>query len=209
MTPLEIAAGCIGLKEADGSYLKILDGYNQIKPLPRGHKMQQGEAWCACFASYVFHTAGVAGFPSECSCGEMVKKLQAAFLWVENDAYKPEPGDLIFYHWADKGTPKDCTGAPNHVGVVERVSGGSVHVIEGNYTHAVKRRVLKLDGLYIRGYGRTSVLSPQRIHTVARGDSLWALAQYYLGDGTKYRKIMEANNLRSILIYPGQKLVIP
>ena len=67
----------------------------------------------------------------------------------------PAPGDYIFYDWQD-GTnyaDTDNTGAADHVGIVEKVSGQTITVIEGNYSNAVKRRTLAVNGRYIRGYG--------------------------------------------------------
>lgn len=47
-------------------------------------------------------------------------------------------------------------------------------------------------------------------YTVVSGDSLWAIAKKYYGDGSKYGKIVTANGIKNPnLIYPGQKLVIP
>ena len=49
-------------------------------------------------------------------------------------------------------------------------------------------------------------------HTVVSGDTLWAIARRYYGDGSLYRKIFEANRERISdpnLIPPGQVLVIP
>lgn len=49
-------------------------------------------------------------------------------------------------------------------------------------------------------------------YTVVRGDSLWAIAKKFYGDGSLYTKIVEANRDKiknPSLIYPGQKLVIP
>ena len=47
------------------------------------------------------------------------------------------------------------------------------------------------------------------IHTVIRGDSLWAIAERYLGSGTRYGEIKSLNGLSSNVIYPGQQLKIP
>ena len=47
----------------------------------------------------------------------------------------------------------DNTGWPDHVGIVESVSGSTMKVIEGNMSDAVGRRTLKVNGRYIRGYG--------------------------------------------------------
>lgn len=42
-------------------------------------------------------------------------------------------------------------------------------------------------------------------HVVKRGDTLWAIAEKYLGSGTKYQQIVQENNIKNPnLIYPGQ-----
>lgn len=46
-------------------------------------------------------------------------------------------------------------------------------------------------------------------YTVRAGDTLWGIAERFLGAGTKYKAVMSANNLTSSNIYPGQKLIIP
>jgi nucleoid-associated protein YgaU len=51
-----------------------------------------------------------------------------------------------------------------------------------------------------------------RMHTVKKGDTLWAIAKAQYGDGSRYTVIFEAN--RPMLeppdkIYPGQVLRIP
>ena len=48
-------------------------------------------------------------------------------------------------------------------------------------------------------------------YTVKSGDTLWALAKFYYGDGSKYSLIASANPdiTNPNLIYPGQVLVIP
>jgi len=48
------------------------------------------------------------------------------------------------------------------------------------------------------------------VHIVQAGDTLWAVAKKYYGNGNQYPKIAEANKIKNpSLIYPGQKLVIP
>ncbi len=48
-----------------------------------------------------------------------------------------------------------------------------------------------------------------RIHTVTHGDTLWAIAKKYLGDGNRYKEIVSLNGLKSNVIYSGMKLKIP
>ena len=67
-------------------------------------------------------------------------------------AYVPKPGDVIFYDWQDSGSG-DNTGWPDHVGIVEAVSGSTITVIEGNKSDSVSRRTLQVNGKCIRGYG--------------------------------------------------------
>ncbi len=46
-------------------------------------------------------------------------------------------------------------------------------------------------------------------YTVAKGDSLWGIAQKKLGSGARYPEIMSLNGLSSTTIYAGQVLKIP
>jgi LysM repeat protein len=50
----------------------------------------------------------------------------------------------------------------------------------------------------------------KRIYTVVSGDTLWAIAERFYGDGSKYPKIASANGIANPdLIMVGQKLTIP
>jgi hypothetical protein len=47
------------------------------------------------------------------------------------------------------------------------------------------------------------------IHTVVKGDTLWGIAQKYLGSGSKYKQLAALNNIPNPdLIYVGQKIKI-
>lgn len=48
-----------------------------------------------------------------------------------------------------------------------------------------------------------------RAHTVVHGDTLWAIAKKYLGNGSRYKEIVSLNGLKSNVIYSGMKLKIP
>lgn len=49
-----------------------------------------------------------------------------------------------------------------------------------------------------------------KTHTVQSGDTLWAIAKKYYGDGSQYPKIVSANGIGNPnLIHPGQVLMIP
>jgi nucleoid-associated protein YgaU len=49
-----------------------------------------------------------------------------------------------------------------------------------------------------------------RTYTVVSGDTLWAIAERFYGDGNKYQAIADASGVPNPdLIYPGQVLTIP
>jgi hypothetical protein len=145
------ARAWLNKNESDRSFKEILDTYNQIKPLPRGYRVQVSDAWCAAYVSAVFFKCGANDFPFECSCGKMIEKAQQQGIWVENDAYVPEIADVILYNWGDSGKG-DNKGWPNHVGIVEKVENNVITVIEGNIGNEVGRREIEINGRYIRGF---------------------------------------------------------
>lgn len=150
---VEIAKSWIGKNEADGSHRSIIDIYNSHTPLARGYKVKYTDAWCATMVSAVAIAAGCTNvMPTECGCGKMIELYKKIGRWKEDDSYVPEPGDIVFYDWDDNGVG-DCTGNPEHVGIVEACDGNTITVIEGNYSNSVKRRYLNVNGRYIRGFG--------------------------------------------------------
>lgn len=142
----------VGLNEADGSHKAILSIYNTHKPLARGYKVKATDSWCAATVSAAAISCGYTDIiPTECSCGRMIELAQKKGIWVENDAYKPQAADIILYDWNDSGKG-DCTGWPEHIGVVECVNGSTITVIEGNLNNKVGRRYIEVNAKNIRGY---------------------------------------------------------
>lgn len=146
------AQSWIGCNEADGSHKKIIDVYNSHKPWARGYKLPYDVAWCSGFVSAVAIAVGYTDIiPTEVGCGPHIELFKKLGIWVESDNYVPKPADIILFDWEDNGAG-DNTGYPNHIGYVEKVENGKITTIEGNYSNAVKRRTLDVNGKYIRGY---------------------------------------------------------
>ena len=150
---VDLAIACIGIKESNGSHKQIIDVYNSHKPLARGYAMKYTDAWCATFISYLAIRLGITNIiPTECGCERMIELFKKLGEWVEDDAYVPEAGDIIFYDWQDTGKG-DNKGWSDHVGIVEYCDGKQMRVIEGNKNDAVGRRLIDVNARYIRGFG--------------------------------------------------------
>lgn len=221
---VKTAVSYIGCKESNGSHKKIIDIYNGHTPLARGYKVKYTDAWCATFVSAMAIVCGLTDIiPTECGCGQMIELFQKLGEWQENDSYTPQPGDVIFYDWDDSGSG-DNTGWPDHVGIVETISGSTFKVIEGNMSDAVGRRTMTVNGKYIRGYGvpkfsesstvsngsssgSTNSGSGETVYTVVSGDTLTKIAQEY---GTTVQALADYNNISNPnKINVGQKIKIP
>ena len=159
MTELELrtlfvdtARSYYGAEKGSDKHLEILSIYNGQEKLPRGYRMTVNDPWCATFVSAMAVKCALTDIiPTECSCSRMIQLHKALGTWVEKDSYTPEPGDLIIYDWDDNGQG-DCTGDPDHIGIVVRVTDGVIRVIEGNLHSSVWHRDIKVDGKSIRGY---------------------------------------------------------
>ena len=144
--------GWLGWSEANGKHKKIVDIYNNHKPLARGYKVQYTDEWCATAVSAAFIKAGLTdiGF-TECSCNRMIDLYKAKGRWEERDSYVPKIGDILMYDWQDNGIG-DNVGSADHVGLVAAINGTRLTIIEGNKNESVSYRSINANGKYIRGY---------------------------------------------------------
>lgn len=212
---INIALKEIGTCEPSGDdkYIKV---YNQLT----GAGFSMSVAWCAIFVTWVMYTAGVAKsivpYFASCDVGMNWFKKKGQFMKAPayGGSYTPKAGDIIFF--SSKYDQNDST----HVGIVTSCSNGTVHTIEGNTSDAVHERSYALSNKYILGYGvpkygvesitaSAGSTAGYKTHTVVKGDTLWKIAEKYLGDGSKYREIMTLNSLTSTTIHAGLVLAIP
>ena len=149
---VSIMKGWLGWSEANGKHKKIVDIYNNHKPLARGYKVQYTDEWCATAVSAAFIKAGLTdiGF-TECSCNRMIDLYKAKGRWEERDSYAPKIGDILMYDWQDNGIG-DNVGSADHVGLVAAINGTRLTIIEGNKNESVSYRSIYANGKYIRGY---------------------------------------------------------
>lgn len=136
-------------------HLEILKLYNSQNPLPRGVWMLPGYDWCAAFVTAMAVKTGITSIIAcECSCNRQISDYKARGRWIENDAYVPNIGDIVYYDWEDSGYG-DNQGESDHVGIVTAISGDRMTIIEGNTGNdsRVGYRTLIVNGRYIRGYG--------------------------------------------------------
>ena len=148
---LDVMRGWLGFSEANGKFKEIIDLYNGVKQLPRGYAVQYLDEWCDTCVSAAGIKAGCSELIGrECGVEEHVKIFREMGIWIEDGTITPEPGYVIVYNWDKAAQPND--GYSDHIGFVEKVSGGMVTAIEGNRGEKVDRRVIPLGWGYIRGY---------------------------------------------------------
>ena len=193
----------VGLNEKDGSFKPIIDIYNSHNPLARGYKVKYTDHWCAATVSAAFIKNGLTDIaPTECSCSKMIELYKKIGRWEESDGYSPLPGDVIMYDWQDDGIG-DNTGAPDHVGIVEKVSDSIITIIEGNKNEIVARRVLRVNGRYIRGYCLPDYASKTKTTPLPHPDPVFSMANAKVPVLKKGCKGKPVKVLQTILVFHG------
>jgi hypothetical protein len=104
-----------------------------------------GAAWCHMFVSWCANQAGVSTsiVPKTASCSSGMSWFSSRSLFKRKGQYTPKRGDIIYF----------LSAGASHVGIVEKVSGNTVHTVEGNMSNRVGRRSYSLNAARITGYG--------------------------------------------------------
>lgn len=99
------------------------------------------EEWCALFTTWVWQHAGV-HIPSYAFTGDVYRWGQRHHLAYGKQALsRAKPGDVLLF-----GTGPANTRTSTHIGLVEKVAGHRVTLIEGNSANMVRRRSYTLSG---------------------------------------------------------------
>lgn len=102
-----------------------------------------GAAWCHMFASWCADQAGeISNVPKTASTSYGMQWFKNKGLFKYKGNYTPKRGDFVYFK----------TGR-SHVGLVEYVSGNTLHTVEGNSSNRVTRRTYSLSESTLTGYG--------------------------------------------------------
>ena len=147
-------------------------------------------------------------------CGEVEKAGYYAMFycnadWLKNYLIKEEllpKYDLWFAQWGTNFPSVSC-------GIWQYSSAGKIDGISGNVdldmSYKSYPEIMRNKGLNGFSKANNSESTNYFTYTVKNGDTLWAIAQRYLGGGPKYKEIKILNALNSDTIYPNQVLKIP
>lgn len=138
---VDVAIGEIGYREQGNNRTK----YGE-------YTGANGAAWCHSFVSWCAHEAGVSTsvVPKTASTTYGMQWFKKRGQFKYKGKYTPKRCDIVYFK----------TGR-SHVGIVESVSGGQLHTIEGNTSDKVARRSYSLNNATITGYGTPKYTSTQ------------------------------------------------
>ena len=126
--------------------------------------------WCVCFISWLAKKLDITNIiPVDISCNSQIKKFKALGVWHTDSNI--QSGDILYYDW-------DSSGDADHVGIIEKVNGMSLTVIEGNNGNfpndRVRRREINSASSLIFGYARPKYRSDDvsiSFPTIRKGDT--------------------------------------
>ena len=148
---LRAAASLVGVRGGTAAHYQLVNDYNSVKPLPVGYAVKTTDDWCDIFVTTVFQREGLSGLIGrECGVERHIQIFKRLGIWNENGASTPKAGDIITFNWDQNSQPNN--GFADHIGIVESVSNGIIHTIEGNSNNQVRRNTYRIGHGNIRGF---------------------------------------------------------
>ena len=143
-----VANSQLGYRESTANYTVLEDGVTMKGYTRYGawYGVPYGD-WCAMFASFCLHYAGVpqSAVSYGSGCIYWVEQLQSAGLFESAAECFPEPGFLVFFD-------TNGDGLADHVGIVTEADGETIRTVEGNIGGAVVQRSYSESNSTILGY---------------------------------------------------------
>ncbi|GAA2210225.1 hypothetical protein GCM10009850_056840 [Nonomuraea monospora] len=147
MTPeiqkyIELLESQLGYSEKSGSYTKFGDWYGKNVEFDADYS---SAPWCDMYLSWAAHKLGYEEW-----IGQFAWTVAHAEWFKEQGAWgkTPKPGAFVFYDWSGSNDIDNI----DHVGIVTKVEGNTIHTIEGNIDGGVAKRKER-DTSKVVGYG--------------------------------------------------------
>ena len=148
---LRAAASLVGVRVGTAAHHQLVNDYNSVKPLPVGYAVKTTDDWCDIFVTTVFQREGLSGLIGrECGVERHIQIFKRLGIWNEDGTTTPKAGDIITFNW-DQNSQQN-NGFADHIGIVESVSNGIIHTIEGNSNNQVRRNTYRIGHGNIRGF---------------------------------------------------------
>ena len=148
---LRAAASLVGVRGGTAAHQQLVNDYNSVKPLPVGYAVKTTDDWCDIFVTTVFQREGLSGLIGrECGVERHIQIFKRLGIWNEDGTTTPKAGDIITFNWDQDSQPNN--GFADHIGIVESVSNGIIHTIEGNSGNQVRRNTYRIGHGNIRGF---------------------------------------------------------
>ena len=148
---LRAAANLVGVRGGSAAHHQLVNDYNSVRPLPVGYAVKNSDDWCDIFVTTVFQREGLSGLIGrECGVERHIQIFKRLGIWNEDGSSTPKAGDIITFNWDQNSQPNN--GFADHIGIVESVSNGIIHTIEGNSNDQVRRNTYRIGHGNIRGF---------------------------------------------------------
>ena len=148
---LRAAASLVGVRGGTAAHQQLVNDYNSVRPLPVGYAVKNSDDWCDIFVTTVFQREGLSGLIGrECGVERHIQIFKRLGIWNEDGTTTPKAGDIITFNW-DQNSQQN-NGFADHIGIVESVSNGIIHTIEGNSNNQVRRNTYRIGHGNIRGF---------------------------------------------------------